>query len=187
MLELLKKSLEGAQIVKRGSYNYFVHPLTDAIPRIEPELMKEICRAIVDNCDLDVDTIATMEAMGIHIAAVLSQLTGLPFNIIRKRQYWLPNEVILDQTTGYSKGKLFINAINRGDRVLIVDAVISTGGTLIAVINGLKKSGAEIKDIICVIERGDGAQRVKEETGYDVKTLVKIEVGDNVKILDSIG
>lgn len=187
MLELLKRSLLDAQVIKRGQYNYFIHPLTDAIPRIEPKLMREICEAVAVNCDMNADTILTIEAMGIHIAATLSQMTGIAFNIVRKKQYWLPGEVVLDQSTGYSKGKLYINAIGSGDRLLVVDAVISTGGTMIAVINGLKKIGAEIVDILCVIERGDGVEKVKKETGYDVKTLVKIDVGDRVRILESIG
>jgi len=66
-----------------------------------------------------------------------------------------------------------------------VDAVISTGGTLTAVLTALQKIGAEIVDIVCVIERGEGKQLVKEKTGYDVKTLIKIDVKDGeVKILE---
>ncbi|MFH0860298.1 MAG: hypoxanthine/guanine phosphoribosyltransferase [Candidatus Altiarchaeota archaeon] len=187
MLEMLKKSLEEAPVMKRGEYSYFIHPLTDAIPRIQPELLDEVAEAIIENSEMDVDTILTMEAMGIHIAAAISLKTGLPFNIIRKREYGLPGEVVLDQSTGYSKGKMYINDIRKGDKVTIVDAVISTGGTLNAVIKGLERIGAEIKDIICVIERGDGVKKVMKETGYKVKTLVKIEVDGNVKIVKSIG
>jgi adenine phosphoribosyltransferase len=117
-----------------------------------------------------------MEAMGIHVAAVLSQKTGLPVNIVRKRQYFLPGEVVLDQSTGYSKGQMFINAVNKGDKLLVVDVVISTGGTLIAVLNALKKIGAKVVDVICVIERGDGVTKVRKATGITVKTLVKIDV-----------
>ncbi len=184
MLEKLVSSLEKAPTLKRGDYTYFVHPLTDSIPPIEPELLHEVCSAIKDTSNLDVDYILTMEAMGIHISAVLSQMTNLPFYIVRKRQYWLPGEVVLDQSTGYSKGKMFINFVKKGDRVLVVDAVISTGGTLVAVLNALKKIGAEVTDVVCVIERGEGSQAVKAATGFDVKTLVKIDVVDNrVRVL----
>ncbi|MFH1789243.1 MAG: hypoxanthine/guanine phosphoribosyltransferase [Candidatus Altiarchaeota archaeon] len=175
-LKKLEDSLLSAPVVRRGEYEYFIHPLTDGIPPLTPGLLTEVCGRIQDVVNPGAEKILTMEAMGIHFAAVLSVETGMPLNIVRKRQYWLPGEVVLDQATGYSKGKLYINAVNAGDRLLVVDAVISTGGTLTAVLNALKKIGAEVVDVVCVIERGDGVAKVKKETGFDVKTLVKIEV-----------
>jgi adenine phosphoribosyltransferase len=136
--------------------------------------------------DVNVDYIITVESMGIHIAAVMSQKTGLPVNIVRKKQYWLPGEIVLDQTTGYGKGKLYINYVKKGDRVLVVDAVISTGGTLVAVLGGLKKAGVIVKDVVCVVERGEGKTIVKKETGFDVKTLVKIDVKEKVNVLGGV-
>ncbi len=59
-----------------------------------------------------------------------------------------------------------------------MDDVISTGGTLIAIIKALEKAGAEIKDIVCIIDRGEGKKEVEEKTGYKIKTLVKIDVED---------
>ena len=44
--------------------------------------------------------------------------------------------------TGYSKSQLFLNGINKGDRVIVVDDVISTGGTLLATLESLKVAGA---------------------------------------------
>jgi adenine phosphoribosyltransferase len=186
-LRLLRESLVEAPVIKRGGYEYFIHPLTDSIPIIQPELMKEVCESIMGHADLDVDFIVTMEAMGIHLAAVLSQLTGLPFNIIRKRPYGLPGEVTLHQETGYSSGAMYLNNVEEGYVVTVVDAVVSTGGTLTAVINGLLEAGAVVKDVVCVIGRGDGAREVEEATGYQVKTLVEIDVvGDRVVILSQI-
>ncbi len=178
MQGLLEKSLLEAPVIRRGEYEYFIHPLTDAIPALRPELLLEVCDRIVEVANSGAEKIFTMEAMGIHIAAVLSQKTGLPMNIVRKREYGLPGEIILDQSTGYSKGKMYINAVESGEKILIVDAVISTGGTLIAVINALKKKGVEVTDVACVIERGDGVGKVFKETGVRVKTLVKIDVVD---------
>jgi adenine phosphoribosyltransferase len=176
-LPLLWKSLEVAPVIKRGEYCYFIHPLTDTIPPLQPALLDEICNGILSVASKSkFDVIVSMEAMGIHLAALLSQKTGIPFNIVRKRQYWLPGEVVLDQTTGYSKGEMYINAIKKGDRVLLIDAVLSTGGTLSAVINGLKSIGAVVTDVVCVIERGDGKKVVLEKTGFKVKTLVKVDI-----------
>ena len=44
MLETLKKSLINAPIVKKGEYDYFVHPITDGVPQLEVKLLKEITK-----------------------------------------------------------------------------------------------------------------------------------------------
>jgi adenine/guanine phosphoribosyltransferase-like PRPP-binding protein len=78
----------------------------------------------------------------------------------------------------YTQGTLYLNGVERGDQVLIVDDLISTGGTLVALIRAVRQAGAHIRDVVCVaekIEYGGGA-RVQAETGLAVKTLVKISV-----------
>lgn len=184
MLDLLKKTLLEAPVVSRGSYEYFIHPITDGVPSIHPDLLLEIVHHILGIVEDRVDKIVTIEAMGIPIGAALSVSIGVPLSIIRKRQYWLPGEVAIHQTTGYSKGELFMNGIDKGDRVLVVDDVVSTGGTLISVLEALGRAGAEVIDTIVVIERGDGAQMVRE-AGHPLHTLIRINVKDGkVHIVD---
>jgi adenine phosphoribosyltransferase len=187
MLEILKKTLEESPIVKKGEYNYFIHPITDGIMLVEPDLLREVAGAITKIANLNVDKIVCMEAMGIHIATALSLETNIPFVVVRKRCYELEGEVAVHQVTGYSECELYINGIKKGDKVLVVDDVISTGGTMIAVLNALKSSGAQIADVIAVVEKGDGKEQIKIKTGYEVKTLVKVDVKDGkVVIGDSI-
>jgi len=187
MLDKLKKTLEESPIVKKGEYNYFVHPITDGIMLVEPDLLKEVSNAITKVADLKVDKIVCMEAMGIHIATALSLETNIPFVVVRKRCYGLEEEVAVHQVTGYSECELYINGLKEGDRILVVDDVLSTGGTMVAVLNALKSVGVEIADIVVVVEKGTGKERVKKETGYDVKTLVKVDVnGGKVVIEDCI-
>lgn len=186
MLKNLRETMKNAPIVRRGTYNYFIHPISDGVPVVKPELLREVIACIVKNADLDVDKIVTIEAMGLPLGAALSTMTDIPFIIIRKRKYELPGEIAVHQTTGYSRGELYLNGINKGDRVLIIDDVISTGGTMKAVIKALEKAGAVIKDIVVVIERGEGKKIIKE-MGYDLQTLIKIEVDENgVQILGCI-
>jgi adenine phosphoribosyltransferase len=84
--------------------------------------------------------------------------------------------------------RFYLNSIRKGDRILIIDDVMSRGGTMISIIEGLEKAGAVIRDAVVVIDRGNGPQRVKEETGYDVKTLADVELRDGklniLKILE---
>ena len=177
MLEKLHESLMNAPIVRRGEYNYFIHPISDGVPFLEPELLEEITAHIIQIADMDIDRILTIEAMGIPLATSLSMRTGIPFSIIRKRQYALDGEIVISQKTGYSKGELYVNSVKKGDRVLIVDDVISTGGTLLALMTALRDAGVEISDAIVVIERGEGASRLRD-MGFNVKTLVRISVNE---------
>nr|WP_255668346.1 hypoxanthine/guanine phosphoribosyltransferase [Methanocella sp. CWC-04] len=186
VLKNLRESLRNAPIIKRGSYNYFIHPISDGVPVVRPELLREVIACIVKNANVDVDKIVTIEAMGLPLGSALSQITDIPFIIIRKRKYELPGEIAVHQATGYSKGELYLNGIDKGDRVLIVDDVISTGGTMLATLKALEMAGATVKDIIVVIERGDGKKEIID-MGYDIKTLIKIDVDENgVKVLECI-
>ncbi|MEW5748887.1 MAG: hypoxanthine/guanine phosphoribosyltransferase [Candidatus Thermoplasmatota archaeon] len=175
-LEALKASLADSPIVMRGEYEYLVHPLTDGIPKVDPALLEEAVDALVQIGDFDCDTIVTIEALGIPLATALSLRTGKPFNVVRKKMYGLPGEVNLAQVTGYSKATLFINGIQPGERVTIVDDVISTGGTLWALVEALKKMQVKVVDILVVLEKTDKKSEIERKIGCPIKTLVKVEV-----------
>jgi adenine phosphoribosyltransferase len=183
MTNILEESLLSCPIMQRGEYNYFIHPITDGIPYLKPELLNEVTDRIIEVLDQDFDKILTIEAMGIHIGTALALRIGKPLSIIRKKSYDLPGEIEIDQSTGYSKGKLFVNGISHNDRLLIIDDVVSTGGTLKAVKEAVGRIGASIVDTIVVIERGDGARQLRQ-SGLPIKTLVAIEVDpDGVRII----
>jgi adenine phosphoribosyltransferase len=187
MLEKLKKTLEKSPIVKKGDYDYFVHPITDGIPEMYPEILREIVKVIIDKLDLrKIDKIVCVEAMGIHLATALSLETEIPFVVIRKREYGLPNEVPVFQKTGYSEQNLYINYINPNERILLIDDVVSTGGTLIATINALKDIGAEIDHVIAIVEKYDGKKLVETKTGLSIMTLAKLDVIDGKAVVDLI-
>lgn len=187
MLENIKKSLLDAPVIKKGDYDYFVHPITDGIPLVTAEVMGEVAEAIAQFADVEVDKIVCVEAMGIHIATALSLKTGLPFVVIRKRQYGLDGEVDVHQITGYSQGNLYINGLKEGERVILVDDVVSTGGTMTTVLNALKAMNVDVVDVVVVMEKGKGKEVVENNTGYKVKTLLKVNVKDGkVEIEDEI-
>ena len=90
MLEKLKKSLLEAPVFKRGEYNYFIHPITDGVPEVRPELIREVTGHIVRIADLEVDKIVTVEAMGIPIGIGLSIICDIPLVIIRNASTVFP-------------------------------------------------------------------------------------------------
>lgn len=179
MLDELKKSLVECPVVKKGDYFYFVHPISDGVPLVEPDLLNDIIDYIVDNYNLDlIDKIVGIESMGIPLATALSLKTGIPFVVVRKRSYGLEGECQVHQQTGYGESELFINGINKDDNILLIDDVVSTGGTLISVIKAFDRIGANLVYIIVPIEKDDGRKIVEEETNYEVDTLVKIKMVD---------
>ena len=184
-LEKLSGSLRSSAIVKIGDYDYFVNPITDGIPSVDPQVLSEVLAALKEVGDFNCDLIVAPESMGIPFAVPLSLDFGIPYTVIRKKKYGLPGEVVESQITGYSKSELHINGISKGDRVTIVDSVISSGGTMRAVIRGLRSIGAEIVDILAVVDKGAGRKSIEAEFGVVIKTLIRVEVSDgSVKIID---
>ncbi|SNZ06062.1 adenine phosphoribosyltransferase [Natronoarchaeum philippinense] len=176
-MERLQQSLHEAPIVDKGDYEYLVHPISNGVPMLDPELLREVVVGVMQAADLEgVDKIVAPEAMGIHIATALSLQTDIPLVVIRKRKYGLDGEVALHQTTGYSESEMYINDVEEGDRVLIVDDLLSTGGTLAAVTGALDDIGAEIADIVVVIRKVGGS--ALDDTDYEATSLVDITVED---------
>ena len=179
MLNRLVRSLETCPMVKRGDYNYFINPITDGVPIVDPALLREVCTGMVKMLDLtNVDKIVVVEAMGIHIGSILSVMTDIPMTIMRKRVYKLPGEIAVHQATGYSKGELYLNGVYNGDRVVIIDDVVSTGGTMRALLKALDLAGASVVDVCIAVQRGD------PDIGRPYKSLVKIEVTDRVYVVE---
>ncbi len=177
-LKHLEKSLYEAPIVKKGEYDYVIHPITDGVPFITPELLREITdemKTHIKKCGT-FDRIVTMEAMGIPLASALSLDLGIPFTIIRKRQYGLPGEVSVEQVTGYSKSKMYINGLKKGDTIILVDDVLSTGGTLKAVLYVLKQMGVVVKGVFIAVYKGSCKEELLQIYQVPITTIVDIDV-----------
>src|SRR6056297_2979851 len=153
-MDRLKQSLLEAPIIEKEGYHYFVHPVSDGVPMLRPELLREIVIKIIRKADLeDIDKIVTPAAMGIHISTAVSLMTDIPLVVIRKRQYGLEGEVSLSAQTGYSESEMYINDVEAGDRVLVLDDVLSTGGTMKAILDALEHIGAQVIDVVAVIKK----------------------------------
>ncbi|MFC6973970.1 hypoxanthine/guanine phosphoribosyltransferase [Halomicroarcula sp. GCM10025709] len=187
-MDKLKASLLEAPIIEKDGYHYFVHPISDGVPMLRPELLREIVIKIIRKAEIDgVDKIVTPAAMGIHLSTAVSLMTDIPLVVVRKRQYGLDGEVSLSQVTGYSESEMYVNDVYEGDRVLVLDDVLSTGGTLAALTGALEDIGADICDVVCVIKKEDGPNKL-DEAGYDAKTLINVTVEDGeVVVVDENG
>jgi len=186
-MDRLRRSIEEAPIIDKDGYSYLVHPLSNCVPTLDPELLREVGVRIIREAELeDVDKIVTPEAMGIHISTAVSLMTDIPLVVIRKRSYGLAGEVPLSKSTGYSEGEMFVNDVRPGDRVLLLDDLLSTGGTMRAIVDALDDIGADIVDIVVAIRKVGGEDAL---AGIDlpVTTLVDIEVGDgDVRVVSAV-
>lgn len=185
MLENVKKSLEESPIVQKGEYHYFVNPISDGVPAMTPDILNELTETIMKHVDLDIDKIVAVEAMGIHLATALSLATGIPFVIIRKRQYGLAGEKEIEQKTGYGFSKLYVNDLKEGDKIVLIDDVVSTGGTLTSTINTLKDMGIEVETAIAVINKGNGKKIVEEQIDIPIFSIVDLDVVDGKVVIES--
>ncbi|MDH7506622.1 MAG: hypoxanthine/guanine phosphoribosyltransferase [Candidatus Thermoplasmatota archaeon] len=176
--KILIKTLMESPVIKKGDYQYVVHPITDGIPEISNELLTEVVNEMFKRIKKygKIDKIVTMEAMGIPLATALSLKMKIPFVIIRKRSYGLPGEIDVEQTTGYSKTKLFINGLKTNDNIIIVDDVLSTGGTLSAVVSALKKLGVIIKGVFIAINKGKAVKDLMEKYNISIEIIINIDV-----------
>lgn len=173
-MERLEASLHEAPIVDQDGYKYLVHPISNGIPMLDPGLLREAVIGLMRETNLEVDKIVAPEATGIHVATALSLQTDIPLVVVRKREYGLDGEVPLDVTSAYDEAELFINDVEAGDRVLVIDDLLATGGTLGAVCTALDELGADVVDIGVVIRKLD--QPGLDE--FDVTSLVDISIED---------
>jgi len=184
--EILRRSVFEAPVIMKGEYPYFIHPLSDGVPRQSAELLAAARDLIYENVNWnEIDLILGIEAMGIPLAAALCLKSGKPLVVGRKREYGLPGEAPIDQSTGYSKGAIFLNDIHEGDRVLVVDDVVSTGGTLLPILQAIDRINAVVADCWIVFEKGTGMDYVRSNGDWPLNSLVKLEMnGDKVVLLD---
>ena len=186
-LSVLQDSLRDSPIIWKGDYPYFIHPISDGIPRMDADVLRATRDLIVEMVDWsNIDLIVSVEAMGLPLLAAVGDATGKPTVVIRKRQYGMEGEVRVDVSTGYSQSTTYINDIKQGERILIVDDVISTGGTLEPILATLEDMGVILQDIVIAIEKGEGRERLaKERPSWPIKTLARIDIIDGrVEILE---
>jgi adenine phosphoribosyltransferase len=167
--------------VKKGDYNYFVHPLSDGIRKISPDLLRETTDRLEKELleFTDIDILLTAEAMGIPVTTTLSMRTGIPFSIVRKRSYGLEGEITILQETGYSKTELHLNLPKDSGRLMMIDDVLSTGGTLKAMVKGIRSTEWEpVGAIILFNKMGERRDELAQELGIEIITLLDVEYID---------
>lgn len=122
----------------------------------------------------EIDVIVGMESRGFIFGMPLAYQLGVGFVPIRKPGK-LPAETIAesyDLEYGSNTLEVHVDAIEKGQKVLIVDDLLATGGTAAATCNLIKKLGGQIAGLAFVIELNflNGRDKLK---GYDIFSLIR--------------
>ncbi len=140
---------------------------------------KESCDRIINQYkDKGIDKVAAIEARGYVWGGVIAYQLGAGFVLIRKPGK-LPYKT-LSETYELEYGtdtiEMHIDAIEKGEKVLLFDDLLATGGTAKAACSLIEKTGGTVIGIAFVIELTGSLHGRDEIQGYDIFSLMEIPV-----------
>jgi len=108
-----------------------------------PELLREIARRMAAHAK-GFDRVAGVELGAVPLAVAVSLETGVPFLIVRK------------QAKEHGTKRTYEGEMRTGDRVVFVEDVVTTGGTLRDAIERMRAEGAVVERAVAVVDREEG-------------------------------
>lgn len=154
---------------KKGILFRDITPLL-ADPKAFAAAIDALCASFIE---ADIEYVAAVEARGFIFGAAVARKLGVGFVPIRKKGK-LPfktKSVTYDLEYGTDTLEVHCDAINKGAKVLMVDDLLATGGTMAAACKLIEKIGGQIVAISFLIELTELSGRGKL-TGYTVKTVI---------------
>jgi orotate phosphoribosyltransferase len=146
--------LEGDFILRSGKRSKYY--LDKYLFETCPDILKELGKHVGD----DVTLIAGAELGGVALAAATAMETGKNWVIIRNSK------------KDYGTGKLVEGKLNKGDVVLLVEDIATTGGQVLEAAKVITEAGAKVKKIVAVIDRKQGAGENITSAGYKFESLL---------------
>ena len=130
----------------------------------EPKVLYLISQLMAERMQIDnirPDRIAGVVLGSVPLATALSLATGIPYVMIRKEK------------KDHGTGKLIEGTLNIGDKVLVVEDVITSAGSSISAIEILRREGAVVENVFSVIDRESGGSENLKQIGVTLLPLVK--------------
>jgi orotate phosphoribosyltransferase len=128
-----------------------------------PDLLAEIGEALalrIAAIEPHATRIAAPEVGAIALAAAASLRSGLPFVIVRKA----PKE--------YGTTKRLEGAFEEGERVVVVEDVVTSGGAAIDSVRALRDAGLVCETVVCVVDREEGGAEAMAAEGITLHRLL---------------
>jgi adenine phosphoribosyltransferase len=120
-----------------------------------PAALREVIDALQTRYSVySIDRICAIEARGFFLGVPLALALGIPFVPLRKPGK-LPGETITSSyTKEYGTDSICIqaDAVRPGERVVVIDDILATGGTMSCAADLLKKCDANVVELVCLIE-----------------------------------
>ncbi len=145
----------------------------------DPKALRMISDAFIQRyIDTEVTHIASIDARGFLISSIMAYQLNLPLVLVRKKGK-LPGQTIHQEYKleyGSAAVEMQVDAVTAGDKVLIFDDLIATGGTILAASTIIKKLGASVYEAAALIDLPDlqGSAKI-QEAGIPVHTLLAYE------------
>ncbi|XP_031479259.1 adenine phosphoribosyltransferase 1-like [Nymphaea colorata] len=122
---------------------------------LDPQAFKDTIDLFVERYkNQNISVVAGVEARGFIFGPPIALAIGAKFVPLRKPKK-LPGEVISEEYTleyGTDRMEMHVGAVHAGERAIVIDDLIATGGTLCAAIKLLERVGAKVVECACVIE-----------------------------------
>lgn len=143
----------------------------------DPKVLKLAVDAMVDKVkNLDFDVVVGLEARGFIFGMPIAYLLGKSFVLVRKKGK-LPCETIsesYDLEYGKAEIEIHTDSIKPGQKVVLVDDLIATGGTIEAAIKLIERLGGEVVDCLFLVELA-GLKGRERLSNYNVDSVVAYE------------
>ena len=123
------------------------------------EVLAELGTMLARHVTADVDRIAGAELGGVPLAAACALAAKKPFVIVRNAK------------KDYGTAKQVEGLFNKGDRVLLVEDILTTGGQVLEAAKSLEALGVEVVKIVACIDRLEGATKNITDAGHKVEAL----------------
>ena len=149
--------LEGDFILRSGRHSKFY--LDKYLFSTQPDLLRDIAQGLKEKLVAyePFDLLAGPELGAVAIVAAVSLACGKPFVIVRKGE------------KGYGTSKSLEGRAEAGQRVVMIEDVVTSGGAAIAAVHRLREAGLEVPVLLCVVDREEGgrAQIEAEDLVFD--------------------
>lgn len=143
----------------------------------DPAAFRASCDILYERYkNMDIDKIVGIDARGFVFGAVLAYKMNVGFVPVRKKGK-LPYKTITEEYTleyGSAVVEMHQDAIKKGEKVLIVDDLIATGGTIAAAVNLVEKLGGKVIECAFIVELPDLRGREKIQK-YKVFAVTEFE------------
>ncbi|MEB3861506.1 MAG: phosphoribosyl-AMP cyclohydrolase [Desulfurococcales archaeon] len=185
MWNLIVDAFRQARVVERpgeaglDKYLYIVNPLTDNIPPPSPLLQSLIAEYLASKAGEGLDKVVSPEVLGLPIASLVAQKLGLPLAIVRERPF--PAEGWVEPfQSGYKKGTHYVYGVSSGEKVVLVDDAVSTGGAAASIIEALRRNGVRVEAVMASIAKPQygGVERL-ESMGLPVYRAVDVYIEED--------